>query len=52
MSAKLTTFEQMKQAMEDKRDQSITGIHTRYTILQEWLSWVNGYSYMYVSRTQ
>ena len=46
MSSKMTTFEQTKQAMEEKRDQSKTSIHMRYTILQEWLSWVSYYSSM------
>ena len=46
ISSKTTTFEQMKQAMEENIDQSIKSIHTRYTILQEWLSWVSYFSSM------
>ena len=44
MSSKITMFEQMKLAIEDKRDTNISSMFKRHMTLEEFLMWVNDHS--------
>ena len=46
MSFEITLFEQMKLAMEEKKFETFGYFNMRQKTLEEWLNWLNYYSFI------